>query len=135
MEEWKLKKGSLVVAKGKKQNTLYVMEAKPRKGEINAAQREVSIELWHRRLGHINEKGLQTLARKHFFPNLQGMPLKTCDHCLVGKAHRVAFYTYPPSRRPNVIDLIHTNVCTIQTRTIGGALYFVTFNDDHSRKV
>ena len=54
------------------------------------------------------------------------MPLKTCDHCLVGKAHRVAFHRYPPSRRTNVIDLIHTNVCTIQTRIVGGALYFVT---------
>ena len=123
------------MARGKKQNTLYVMEAKLQKGEINAAQRDVSIELWHKRLSHISEKGLQTLDRKLFLPNLQSMPLKTCDHCLVGKAHRVAFHTYPPSRRLNVIDLIHTDVCTMQTRTIGGALYFVTFIDDHSRKV
>ena len=123
------------MARGKNQNALYVMEAKLHKGEINATQRDVSIELWHRRLSHISEKGLQTLARKQFFPNLHGMPLKTCDHCLVGKTHRVAFHTYPPSRRPNVIDLIHTNVCTMQTRTVGGALYFVTFIDDYFRKV
>ena len=63
------------------------------------------------------------------------MPLKTCDHCLVGKAHRVGFHTYPLSRRLNVIYLIHTDVCTMKTRTVGGALYFVTFMDDHSRKV
>ena len=63
------------------------------------------------------------------------MPFKSCDNCLVGKADRVAFHTYPPSRRSNVIDLIHTNVCTKKTRTVGGALYFVTFIDDHSRKV
>ena len=125
--KWKLTKGSLVVARGKKQNTLYVMEAKLHKGEINATQRDVSFELWHRRLGHISEKGLQTLARKQFLSNLQGMPLKTCDHCLVGKTHRVAFHTYPPSRRLNIIDLIHTDVFTMQTRTIGGALYFVTW--------
>ena len=35
--KWKLTKGSLVVARGKKQNTLYVMEAKLHKGEINVA--------------------------------------------------------------------------------------------------
>ena len=116
--KWKITKGSLVVVRGKKQNTLYVMEAKLHKGEINAAQQDESIKLWHRRLGHISEKGLQTLARKLFLPNLQGMPLKTCDHCLVGKAHRVAFHTYPPFRRPNVIDLIHTGVCTMKTRTV-----------------
>ena len=51
---------------------------------------------------------------KQFLPNLHGMPLKTGDPCLVGKAHRVAFHTYPPSRRLNVIDLIHTDVCTMQ---------------------
>ena len=63
------------------------------------------------------------------------MPLKTCDHCLFGKSHRFAFHKNPPYRRPNVIDLIHTNVYTMQTRIVGGALYFVTFIDDHSRKV
>ena len=63
------------------------------------------------------------------------MLIKTCDHCLVRKAHRVAFHTFPPSRRPNVIDLIHTDVCTIQTRTIGGTFYLVTFIDDHFRNV
>ena len=63
------------------------------------------------------------------------MPLKTCDHCLFGKAHRVAFHTNPSSRRSNVIDLIHTDVCTMQTRTVGDALYYVTFIDDHSRKI
>ena len=35
--KWKLTKGSLVVARGKKQNTFYFMEAKLHKGEINAA--------------------------------------------------------------------------------------------------
>ena len=74
--KWKLTKGSLIVAKGKKLNTLYVIEAKLHKKEINVVQKDASIELWHRRLGHINEKGLQTLARKQFLPNFQGMPLK-----------------------------------------------------------
>ena len=43
--KWELTKGSLVVARGKKQNTLYVMEAKLHKGEINEALQDVSIEL------------------------------------------------------------------------------------------
>ena len=55
------------MARGNKQNTIYVMEAKLHKGETNTAKWDVSIELWHRRLGHISEKGLQTLARRQFF--------------------------------------------------------------------
>ena len=66
---------------------------------------------------------------------MQRIPLKTCDQCLVNKKHRVAFHTCPPSRRPNVIDVIHIDVCTMQTGTVGGALYFVTFIDDQPRKV
>ena len=133
--KWKLTKGSLIVAKGKKINSFYVMEAKLHTGEINTIQKGESIDLWHKRLGHISEKGLQTLARKQFLPKLQGTSLKSCDHCLVGKTHRVAFPTYPSSRRSDVIDLVHTDVCTMQTRTLGCALYFVTFIDDYSRKV
>ena len=75
-ESRKLTKGSLVVARGKKQNTLYVMEAKLHKGDINVVQRDGIIEIWHRRLGHISEKRLQTLAKKQFLPNLKGMSFK-----------------------------------------------------------
>ena len=133
--KWKLTKGSLIVARGKKINSLYVMEARLQKGEINAVQNGSSIDLWHQRLGHISEKGLQTLVRKKFIPDLQGTTIKTCDHCLVGKTHRVSFHKHPPSRKSHVLDLIHTDVCTMQSRTLGGAIYFVTFIDDHSRKV
>ena len=63
------------------------------------------------------------------------MTLKTYNYCLFGKSHRVVFHTNPSSRRPNVIDLIHTDVCTMQIRTVSGALYFVTFIGYHFRKV
>ena len=61
----KLTKSSLVVERGKKQNSLYAMEAKLHKGEINAVQQDVSIKLWHRRLGHISEEGLQLLLESN----------------------------------------------------------------------
>ena len=99
---------------------LYVTQAKFKKGEINAIQKDASIDLWHKRLGHISKKGLQILARKQFLPSLQGMPLKTCVDCLAGKTHRVAFHSQPPSRRSNILDLIHTDVCSMQTKTLGG---------------
>ena len=88
-------------------------------------------------------RGLVISARKDFtlllesnsYQICKGTPLETRDNCLAGKTHRVAFHTYTPSRRSNVIDLIHIDGCTMQTRTLGGALYFVTFIDDHSGKV
>jgi len=133
--KWKLTKGSLVVAKGRKQNTLYLTQAKLSDGELNAAVRNSSIELWHKRLGHLSQKGLQILAKKKLLPEVTGMPLETCVDCLAGKQHRVAFQSFSPSRRTHSLDLVHTDLCYMKDRTLGGALYFVTFIDDFSRKV
>ena len=44
-------------------NPLSVLQAKIHKGEINAVQNGGDIGLWHKRLGHINEKGPQLLAK------------------------------------------------------------------------
>ncbi|CAL1383495.1 unnamed protein product [Linum trigynum] len=133
--KWKLSRGSLVVAKGKKESTLYMTNAKHSKGGINVAEKDSSIEIWHKRLGHLSEKGLQILSKKQLLPGAKGTLLKTCVHCLAGKTHRVAFHRFPPSRRSKVLDLIHTDVCFMRDKTLGGASYYVTFIDDHSRKV
>ena len=83
---------------------------------------------------HISEKGLQILVRKKFLP-VKGTSLLPCTHCLSRKQSRVAFCRFPSHRKPYILDLVHTDVCTMQSYTLGGALYYVTFIDDHSRKV
>ena len=133
---WKLTKGSLVVAKCKKTHTLYSMQGKICKGVVNALQDDTSTELWHKRLGHMSEKGLQVLFKKELLPGLKGTHLKTCVHCLAGKQHRVSFHKNVASRKENILELIHSDVCgPLKVRTHSGALYFVTFIDDYSRKV
>ncbi|PKI68495.1 hypothetical protein CRG98_011133 [Punica granatum] len=52
---WKLSKGSLIVARGQKTDTLYRLRAKHNSGQINVVE-DYPIELWHKRLGHISEK-------------------------------------------------------------------------------
>ncbi|KAG8362914.1 hypothetical protein BUALT_BualtUnG0024500 [Buddleja alternifolia] len=66
--KWKLTKGSLITAKGKKKNSLYLMQAKLSNGEVNAVNSS-SIELWHKRLGHLSQKGMQLLAKKKLLPD------------------------------------------------------------------
>ena len=132
--KWKLTKGNLVIAKGTKVSTLYIMKAKLSNEEVNATV-ESSSDLWHKRLGHMSEKGLQRLVNQQLLPDVKGVSLKTCTHCLVGKQHRVAFHKLPPSRKSSPLELIHTDVCHMGDRSVGSALYFVTFIDDFSRKV
>jgi hypothetical protein len=82
----------------------------------------------------LREKGLNILVKKNYL-SLKGMNLSTCTHHLVGKQHRVAFQRSPPYRKSHVLDLVHTNVCSMIDRSLGGALYFVSFIDDHFRKI
>ena len=41
----------------------------------------------------------------------------------------------PPTRRKYILDLVHSNACSMIEKSLGGALHFVSFIDDHSRKV
>ena len=132
--KWKFTMGFLVLARGKKNNTLYKIEARLVKGEVNIVENEASTELWHKRLGHISEKGLQVLTRKKLLL-VKGTSLLPCTHCLSGKQSRVAFHGFPSRRKPDILDLVHIDVCTMQSNTLSGALYCVTFIYDHSRKV
>ncbi|KAM1149991.1 hypothetical protein ACFX2B_030215 [Malus domestica] len=62
----KLTKG-LMVARARLCCTLYQSNAKVLKGELNAVE-DSSLDLWHKRLGHMSEKGLQVLAKKSHIP-------------------------------------------------------------------
>src|SRR5262249_11669988 len=101
--KWKLTNGSLIMAKGKKRSTLYLMSAMISKGDVNVFD-DNSIELWHKRFGHMSKKGLQMLVKKKLFLDVKGTPLKTRIDCLTGKQHRVAFHRDTPTRKAHVLD-------------------------------
>ena len=142
---WKLIKGSLVVASSRKSGTLYKLAAQAYNDELNAEEKAPSMELWHRRLGHMREKGLQALSRRKALADFKGTHLNPCVDCLVGKHHRVSFASPKVPRKLVLLDRIYLDVCgplktktphgAIDVHVISGALYFVTFLDDCSRKI
>ena len=88
---WKLTKGNLVVAKGEKISKLYWAKALVARDNVNVMNMEAS--LWHRRLSHIIEKGLNCLAKKDMIPRLKNANLEKCSRCMVGKQTKVSFKT------------------------------------------
>ena len=55
---------------------------------------------------------------------------------MAGKQNRVSFKSYPTSRKTKLLELVHSDLCVpMKTKTLGGALYFVTFVDDLLRKL
>ena len=130
--KWRLYKGSLVLAGWKICCALYKTQVKMCKDVVCATQEDSTPNLWHRRLAHISEKGLQILVKMYLIPFAKGMSLKPCDYCLFGKQHRVSF-RIPSTRKPNVLDLIYSNICDpIDVEFLSGNKYFVTFMDDAS---
>jgi len=134
--QWKHTKGSLAVARGIKFSGLYWLKASILFNAVNTVDCDNSSDLWHKRLSHISEEGLNCLAEKNLLPGLKEAKLENCAHCLAGKQHRVSFKSHPPSRKPEVLELMHSDLCgSMRTKNFGGGLYFVTFIDDHSRKL
>ena len=132
----KLTKGSMMVAKGKKCSSLYLMQARVIDSSINVVDDDSTIELWHNRLSHMSEKGLMILAKKNLLYAMKKGSLNRCAHCLVGKQTRVAFKTHRHIRKLGMLDLVYYDVCGLmKTKTVGGSLYFMTFIDDRSRKI
>jgi len=72
--KWKLTKGNLVVAKGEKISKLYWTKALVARDSVNAMYMEAS--LWHQRLSHISEKGLNCLAKKDMLLGLKNANLE-----------------------------------------------------------
>ncbi|VFQ98128.1 unnamed protein product [Cuscuta campestris] len=67
--KWKLTKGFLIVARGKKENRLYVMQAKMCRGDQNTAP---STDLSHKRLDHMIESCQSILPEDDIpFPTIQ----------------------------------------------------------------
>ena len=97
------------------------------------------LQLCHRHLGHLNEKGVRALRSivtgidltQVFCPS----PL-VCETCIGSKQHRLPFPTERAKRATKPSKIVHSDVCgPMLTTSMGGAKYFVTFIDDFSRKV
>ena len=102
-------------------------------------QEEVKDEnwLWHLRFGHLNFRGLNLLHRKGM---VKGFPLieksdNLCEGCILGKQHRKTFPAKNLVRAKVPLDIVHSDLCgPMQTPSIGGSHYVLTFIDEYTRK-
>jgi hypothetical protein len=93
--------------------------------------------LWHLRYGHLPFRSLSLLQKQSM---VKGLPIlneqtNPCESCILGKHQRDNFPT-ASYRAKEHLELVHTDLCgPMQTQSIGGSFYFLTFIDDFSRKV
>lgn len=125
------------MARGPKISTLYILKVTIKKSNVVAiAKEEISTNVWHKRLGHMREKGLKTLDGKSFLPGLKSYNLDLCKHCIYGMQLRVSFLRSGHEQKAYLLELVQFDVFgPVNIKSLGGALYFVPFIDDASRKV
>ena len=83
--KWKLTKGSLILARGRKHSNLYVTQGSILGNYINLVESETLSELWHRRLSHMSERGITCLDKKNLLAGMKQTKVKRYVHCLAGK--------------------------------------------------
>jgi hypothetical protein len=104
--------------------------------ESRVSQISMSLQEWHERFGHLNEKDLKNIIRKQ---KVDGIDIKAdealpvCETCVKGKQTRKPF-TRSVSQSTELLELVHTDVCgPMRVNSLAGSRYFVTFIDDKSR--
>ena len=78
----KVLKGSLVVMKGVKRNGIYSLIGSTVVGSISAVTTINNIMLWHKRLGHVSERGLTELMKQGLLGDEKFQELEFCETCV-----------------------------------------------------
>jgi hypothetical protein len=148
-ETCRMVRGEMVLLKGVQIGTLYKLLGStisdgcnssivPEIGAEEEKNPTVSGEktmLWHQRLGHIGEKGLQVLHGKGMVEGMANFSLDFdfCEHCLYGKKNHVRFSS-GAMRVEGILQLVHNDVFgPMSVPSLGKYVYYVSFIDDFSR--
>ena len=122
------------MARGKKTGTLYMTLSS--RDTIAVTDASTDTSLWHRRLGHMSEKGMKMLLSKGKLPELKSIDFDMCENCLLGKQKNVSFLKTSRTPKAKKLELVHTDLWgPSPVASLGGSRYYITFIDDSSRKV
>ncbi|KAK3001961.1 hypothetical protein RJ639_020920 [Escallonia herrerae] len=135
----RIMKGALVVMKGLKQNSLYLLQGSTVTGTTTIASpsdiNSNTTKLWHMCLRHMSERGMDVLSKQGLLGSKKIGKLDFCEHYIFGKQCRVKFSRVVHTTK-GTMDYIHSNLWGSSTvPSKGGGRYMLTFIDDFLKKV
>ena len=139
-EVLKVSEGSLIVMKGElKSLNLYHLRGTTITGDAtvisNSSCNSDATNLWHMRLGHMNEQGLHELCKRGLLDEHSISKLKFCEHCVFGKHKRVSCNT-STHKSKGILDYVNFDLWgPSREPSICGSRYTLTIIDDYSREV
>ena len=126
----KITRRSYIAMRCVKRSGLYVLLGKiminiPGAAMINESLNDKT-NLWHKRLGHISEKGLYYLNKQHVFGTNMVSKLEFCENYVLGKQHRLSF-NLSTDRSRSTLDYLHADLWgPAKVQTQGGNRYFLS---------
>jgi hypothetical protein len=106
---WKVTKGSLMIEKGEQVGTLYLCTGNI-DSSISLASTRMDTSLWHHRLGHMSDKGMQILHKINLLSDIKQIDLDFCEHCVYGKQKRIRFLRVRKEKKSERLELVHIDV-------------------------
>lgn len=105
------------------------------KEKVYYAAETPDVELWHKRLGHLNYRSVIALSKNPATEiKINNTEMNTCVSCIKGKQHRQPF-PHSKTKSKELLQLVHSDVCgPMENTSIGGSRYILTFIDDFSKK-
>lgn len=128
---WVKNRRKMVCASGTMRDKLYYLDVRTDDHSARCASNTV---LWHQRLAHANINSIKNMTQwSNNGCDLSGN-IGVCEACVKGKMTRQPFHTDNMIKSTRVLELVHSDVCgPMQTESIGGSKYIVSFIDDFSR--
>ena len=133
----KMFKEAMVVCKGVRRNGIYALPAKVVSSlgfHIDSINSD-AIKKCHNRLAHVSVRGLKFLNDKGVFGKDYVSDIPFCDHCVLGKHHRLSFSSNV-HRASRALECIHSDLWGLASnRTFSGNRYFLSIIDVFSKRV
>ncbi|XP_071933679.1 uncharacterized mitochondrial protein AtMg00300-like [Coffea arabica] len=134
-----ISKGSLVVLKGVKHSTMYILQDSTLIGSAAAAvassedRKYDMTKLWHIRLGHMSGRGMQILSKRDLLEGHKVTDLGFCEHCTFSKLYHRKFGK-AIHRTKGTLDYTHSDYWGLsRVESLGGCRYFLSMIDGYSR--
>jgi len=133
-----VKEGNDTIASGTLHGTLYKLDVPVHTQTAPRAFVSSTLEIWHQRLAHIDSATIVNMVNKNIVTGIELDKTSSndvkCDGCVLGKGHRNPIPKKSMTRSSNILQLVHSDVNgPLDTPSLGGSRYFITFIDDYSK--
>ncbi len=138
-----MKNQGKLIAKGERNGRMFTLDVNMLK--VNSmlfthGKGAGDIRIWHKRIGHVNLQRLKLMEKQSLVGGLPKFGIeevmsKVYEACQLRKQDRHPFPVQTTLVSSKPLEMIHSYVWTTKTESIIGCKYYVSFIDDHTRKV